>query len=255
MIGLHGGPGLDGAKLRYLLAPLSDVAEVVVPDMRGHGHSDRGTQDTWNLGAWAADVKKLSQALGIERPVVLGTSFGGFVAQYYAATYPEHPAGLILFGTGPRITSLDETVARFREVGGEHAADIVRRAMLTPSKRTFAEWRRVLAPLNSVNQKPDPSIAMLEAERVETPEVNLHFARELKMMDLREKLGAARCPTLIVIGERDLSVPARLGREIVDALPEGLARLEVVPEAAHEVMVDRPAEGYRLVREFLAELS
>lgn len=96
LIGLHGGPGLDGTKLRYQLAPLADVAQVVVPDQRGHGRSDRATPETWNLTTWAADVKNLSDALDIERPAVLGFSFGGGVAQQYASTYLDDPAGLIL---------------------------------------------------------------------------------------------------------------------------------------------------------------
>jgi len=110
LIGLHGGPGLDGTKLRYQLAPLAEVAQVVVPDQRGHGRSDRGGPQTWNLGAWAADVRNLADALGIQQPIVLGVSFGGFVAQQYAATYPKHPAGLILISTGPRFAGMEETV-------------------------------------------------------------------------------------------------------------------------------------------------
>jgi proline-specific peptidase len=255
LIGLHGGPGLDGTKLRYQLAQLGDVAQIVVPDQRGHGRSDYASSESWNLTTWAADVKNLSDALGIEHPVVLGTSFGGFVAQQYAATYPEHPAGLILLSTGPRWASLEEAVARFREAGGEEAAAVVRRAMESPSEQTFAEWRRVLGPLASLNPDPDPLIARLEAGRIETREVNLHFTGEGKVMDLRERLGAVRCPTLVILGEHDATIPAHLGREIVDALPDGLARLERVPHAAHEVMVDNPAESYRLVREFLADLA
>lgn len=255
LIGLHGGPGLDATKLRYQLAPLADEAQVVVPDQRGHGRSDRGSPETWNLASWAADVKNLSDALGIEHPVVLGTSFGGFVAQQYAATYPEHPAGLILLSTGPRWASPEESVARFRAAGGEEAAEVVRRAMESPSEQTVAEWRRVLGPLSSVNPDPDPAIARLEAERIETLDVNVHFTGEGKAMDLRDRLGAVRCPTLVILGEADLTIPTHLGREIVEAIPDGLARMELIPEAAHEVIVDNPAESYRLVRDFLADLA
>ncbi len=255
LIGLHGGPGLDGTRLRYQLAQLAEVAQVVVPDQRGHGRSDRGTPETWNLATWAADVKNLSDALSIEHPVVLGNSFGGFVAQQYAATYPEHPAGLILVSTCSRWASLEETVARFREAGGEEAAEVVRRAMESPSEQTAAEWKRVLGPLASLNPDPDPSIARLDAKRIETLDVNAHFAHEGRVMDLRDRLGAVRCPTLVILGEADLTVPAHLGREIVKAIPDGLARLELVPEAAHEVMIDQPAETNRLIREFLANLA
>lgn len=255
LVGLHGGPGLDATKLRYQLARLADVAQVVVPDQRGHGRSDRGSPETWNLATWAADVKNLSDALGIEHPVVLGVSFGGFVAQQYAATYPDHPAGLILLSTGPRWGSLEELVTRFREAGGEEAAEVVRRDWESPSEQTFDELRRLLGPLESLNPHPDPLIARLEAERIETKDVNLHFMAEGKVMDLRDRLSAVRCPTLVVLGEADLTIPTHLGREIVEAIPDGLARLELVPEAAHEVLVDNPAESYRLIREFLADLA
>ncbi len=86
-------------------------------------------------------------------------------------------------------------------------------------------------------------------------DVNLHFMKEGKAMDFREGLGAVRCPTLVILGSRDPLVPTRLGREIVEAVPDGLARLELIDEAAHDVMVDNPADSYRVVREFLAELA
>jgi pimeloyl-ACP methyl ester carboxylesterase len=253
LIGLHGGPGLDGTKLRYQLARLAEVAQVVVPDQRGHGRSDRAGPESWNLASWAADVKNFSDALGIGRPGVLGVSFGGFVAQVYAAAHPEQPAGLILISTGPRFAGLDETVNRFREVGGEEAADIVRRDWESPSEKTAVEWSRVCAPLMSL--RTDPVIDRLRAQRIETMDVNRHFMDEGKAMDLRHRLGAVRCPTLVVLGEEDPLVPIRLGHEIVDAVPDGLGRLELIPGAAHDVMLDNPAESYRVVREFLAELA
>jgi len=147
LLGLHGGPGLDGTKLRHQLAALADVAQVVVPDQRGHGRSDRGSPETWNLAAWATDVKSLSDALGIEHPVVLGNSFGGFVAQEYAALYPDHPAGLVLLSTCPRLPGPEETAARLREVGGEEAEGVFWRNWRSPSENALKEWRRVVGPL------------------------------------------------------------------------------------------------------------
>ena len=150
---------------------------------------------------------------------MLGNSFGGFVAQQYAATYPEHPAGLILISTGPRFAGLEETVERFREVGGEEAADVVRRDWESPSEETAAEWERVCSPLASLRTDRDPLIARLEAARIRTMDVNLHFMSEGKAMDLRDRLGTVRCPTLVILGEHDPLVPTRLGREIVEAIP------------------------------------
>ena len=156
LIGLHGGPGIDGSRARHYLAPLADVAQVVVPDQRGHGRSDHGTADTWNLATWAADVKGLCDALGIEHPIVLGSSFGGAVAQAYATAYPGDPAGLILVSTGPRFPDTEDLVAGFREAGGDEAADVVRRDLEEPTEETLAEWQRVCVPLLSRNPSQDP---------------------------------------------------------------------------------------------------
>src|SRR5439155_2922053 len=65
LLGLHGGPGVDGTGLRYALAPLAEVAQVIVPDQRGHGRSEGGTPASWNLPHWAADVEGFCEALGV----------------------------------------------------------------------------------------------------------------------------------------------------------------------------------------------
>jgi pimeloyl-ACP methyl ester carboxylesterase len=254
IVGLHGGPGLDGSKLRYQLAPLVDFAQVVVPDQRGHGRSDYGTPQTWNLATWAEDVKNLCDVLGIAHPVILGISFGGGVAQHYAATYPDHPAGLILVSTVPRLPSSEELVARFREVGGDVAADVMRRDAEAPTEETFAEWMRVCHPLLSRHGARDPLLAQVEAARIQTIDVNLHYmSDEGKKADHRSELARVRCPTLVVVGEFDPLVPTYLGREIVQAIPDGLAELQVVPDAAHEVFADNPQRSYACVREFIAK--
>jgi proline iminopeptidase len=254
LIGLHGGPGLDGSKLRYQLAPLADAAQVVVPDQRGHGRSDGGGQETWNLRTWADDVKSFCDALEIARPVVLGVSFGGFVAQGYAAAYPEHPSALILISTGPRLGSIDEAVERFRDVGGDEAAEIVRRDWEAPTEETAAEWRRICGPLLAL--RSDPALDRVRAARIETIDVNVHFMKEEgRSMDLRDRLAAVRCPTLVVAGERDPLVPPAIAREIVEAIPDRLARLEVIAAASHDVLADNPDESYRVLREFLSELA
>jgi len=83
---------------------------VIVPDQRGHGRSDAGTPESWNLPTWAADIRSLCNVLGVDRPVILGLSFGGFVARQYAISYPEEIAGLILISTAPRLPAPEEVI-------------------------------------------------------------------------------------------------------------------------------------------------
>jgi len=256
LIGLHGGPGLDGTKMRYQLASLADTMQVVVPDQRGHGRSDLSTSDRWNLATWAMDVRGLSDALGIERPIVFGSSFGGFVAQQYAASQPDHPAGLILASTCPRLPTPEELIERFRKVGGDEAAEVVRRNSEAPTTETKAEWMRVCGPLLSLKHDPDPLVAALDSVRIQTMDVNLHFfEHEGNTMDLRPALRNVRCPTLVLVGEHDPLTPVHLCHEILAAVPGGLARLEVIPDAAHDLATDSPEHTYRSIRQFIADLA
>lgn len=254
VIALHGGPGIDGAKLRFQLAQLADAAQVVVPDQRGHGRSDVGAPQTWNLDQWAADVEAFADVLGIERPVVLGESFGGFVAQRYASAYPDRPAAMILVSCGPRFVRHEEIAAQAASAGGADLASVItRRGGAGEEAEAEEEWARVVEPLLSV--RPDPVLDRVEQLRIRTMEVNRHFEAEGSRLDLRPGLAHVRCPTLVIVGERDVLVPARLGQEIVEALPPGLGRLEVVRDASHNVLTDNPTESRRLISEFVAQAA
>jgi proline iminopeptidase len=255
VLALHGGPGADATGLRCALAPLAGAAQLVVPDQRGHGRSDRGAPATWNLAQWAADVRELCEVTGLQAPVVLGRSFGGFVAQQYAATYPQHPAGLILMATSPRVPGREEIVARFREIGGDHAADVMRQDLEAPSDQSAAQWARACGPLLSRRTNPDPAWARAQAARIQSPEVYQHFQHgEARTLDLRPALRNVRCPTLVIVGEHDPLVPASLAQEIIAAIPDSLGRLEVIPHAAHTVETDNPAATFDVIRGFVASL-
>jgi pimeloyl-ACP methyl ester carboxylesterase len=57
------------------------------------------------------------------------------------------------------------------------------------------------------------------------------------------------------VGEHDPVSPVAWVEEIVTAMPNGLARLQVVPNAAHDIATDNPEFTNRCIREFIAELT
>jgi pimeloyl-ACP methyl ester carboxylesterase len=139
---LHGGPGFDHSMFKPAFAPLADVAQLVLLDHRGNGRSDRGDPVFWTLDQWGDDVRAFCDTLGIEGPIVLGYSFGGFVAQSYAIRHPNHPAKLILYSTSPVL--LDEPVLNaFEAIGGTEAREIATRCFANRTEATTAEFRRV----------------------------------------------------------------------------------------------------------------
>jgi pimeloyl-ACP methyl ester carboxylesterase len=99
---LHGGPGFDHSIYKPAYSALADVAQTIYLDHRGNGRSEDGPREGWNLAQWGDDVGAFCEALGIDRPIVLGALFGGMVALSYATRHPDHPSKLILISTEAR---------------------------------------------------------------------------------------------------------------------------------------------------------
>lgn len=249
LLGLHGGPGIDGAQMRYFLRPAQEWSTVVVPDQRGHGLSDRSVPAEWTLARWAEDVRDLVQRLGLEDVVLVGTSFGGFVAQHFLAAYPGVVRGGVIVGSAPRRASVEETVERYREVGGDRAAEVMRRTMTEPSPENEAEWARVCGPLSRI-RPPDEELARIQRERVNTPDVNAHFMDALQDLDLRPDLAAVTDPMLVLVGQKDPLAPPRLAAEIREHASGTDVTVHVIEGASHQVLWDQPSQAFDLIREF-----
>jgi pimeloyl-ACP methyl ester carboxylesterase len=111
---LHGWPGHRG-DYRDVAARLEPHADVVVPDLRGFGESDRHDRppkEAYSADAQAASVLGLIDELGLDRPVLVGYDVGSRVARAIAATRPGAIRALVLSppmpGAGERILHTDE---------------------------------------------------------------------------------------------------------------------------------------------------
>ncbi|WP_158674546.1 alpha/beta fold hydrolase [Streptomyces hoynatensis] len=253
LLGLHGGPGIDGGQLRHFLAPQQEWATVIVPDQRGHGRSSRSTPAHWTLTRWAEDVREFVDALGLEDVILLGTSFGGFVVQRFLADHPGVVRGGVVVGSSPRRATPGEIVARYRDLGGEEPARVMARVLSDPSPRNEAEWARVCAPFSRL-RPPDEALGRIVRERVETPEVNAHFMATFDDLDLRADLAAVREPILVLAGARDPLTPPGVAAEI--GRHSGAAvTFHLVEGASHQVLWDRPEEADGLLRAFARSLG
>ena len=117
VVAVHGGPGLDHMAVKSALGPLAGDVQVVYFDLRGHGRSDRSSAEFWDLRSWADDLRRLCDALGLDKPVVLGSSFGGDVALAYAGLFPDHPGGVILASTTGGRSDQQRVIEAFGRIG------------------------------------------------------------------------------------------------------------------------------------------
>ncbi len=165
VVAVHGGPGVDGAGLRHVLAPLADDAELVVPDQRGHGRSDLATAASWRLDDWADDLAGVIGALQLHRPVVVGVSFGGWVALRYAARHPGQLGGLVIAASTARLLSVEEGAERMGSLGGPASAAAWRAAYADPALEASPAFERHVLSLMAVRE-PSPALRAVRAAQV-----------------------------------------------------------------------------------------
>ena len=248
---VHGGPGFDHTPQKRFAPWLAEFAQIVCYDQRGHGRSDHGTPETWNLDHWADDIVRLCDALGIEKPIVLGSSFGGIVTQAYAIKYPNHPSKLILHSTTPHF-SLQRIARKFECLGGAAARDIATALWRDPGDpELFEPYRRVCMPLYNVNSRNSTQMDQLA---ISTPSVLTHFYSfdgEGHRFDFRKRLAHIECPVLVMAGTEDPICPIEDAEEIVDGLPPGVCTFKRFDDCGHGVHWDDPEGFVAAVRDFV----
>jgi pimeloyl-ACP methyl ester carboxylesterase len=151
---LHGGPGVDHSEFKVGFSQLADIAQVIYLDHRGNGRSDSGATDRWNLATWADDVRAFCDVLEINRPIVLGHSFGGIVALYYATRYPDHPAKLILASTSVQPIG-ERSYSMFESLSGRAARAAAVEFWTNPKKDTAKKYNHLCLPLYNQRRLPD----------------------------------------------------------------------------------------------------
>lgn len=245
---LHGGPGFDHSSFKPLFSELVDVAQIVYLDHRGNGRSEPGERRDWTLAQWGDDVRAFCEALGIERPIVLGQSFGGMVAMAYATRHPDHPGKLVLSSTTARMR-LERILRVFERLGGESAREAARAYWTNPGEKTLPDYARICIPLyNQTPQDPDG-----QKRTLWNLDVLFHFSGgEGPRFDLTGDLGRIRCPTLVLAGEEDPITPVEDALDIAAALPPESVRLDRFAGCGHGVFRDQPAPALTRLREFIS---
>lgn len=245
---VHGGPGYDHSSFRSFFARLRDLVHIVYFDLRSHGRSSPRPAEEWTLDVFADDIVRLSEALGLVKPIVLGQSFGGFVVQRYLARHAAHPAKAILSSTSHHY-ALERKIAGFGRLGGPEAEAAARDFWSRPNEASWAVYDRVCRALyNTTPQDP------LGAKRLRfRPDILFHSAGgEQRQMDLRPGLAGVQCPVLLMAGEQDPVTPIEDAEEIAAALPAQWLQFARFPGVGHGPWRDDPEATERVLRAFLS---
>jgi proline iminopeptidase len=250
---LHGGPGLDHSGFRPWLSPLADLAQLIYVDLRGQGRSAAAPLETCTISQMADDLEALRQYLGIERPVVIGHSFGGFVALTYATRYPDNLAGLVMLDSAAKLNA-EAAMATAQRLLHDHpdvlAALVQGFSGGINTDEDLHVWWKEVAPLYIQNYDPIIAGTMFDRMVMKVDVLKQVFGSgELASYDLTGKLDLIKPPVLAICGEGDWITPVDSSWTIAQKVPIG--KLVVLQEAGHFSYLEQSAQFIQVMREFL----
>jgi 3-oxoadipate enol-lactonase len=236
--------GGTGGDLRNAPGPFAwpgaQAFTLLAYDHRGLGRSRELTDAQPTMGDFAGDALALVDQLGWERFAVIGTSFGGMVAQELALRAGERIERLALLCTS---------------AGGRCGASYPLHELyaLAPPQRV-----RTLVGLLDTRAEHDAELAAaiagyLELDRslAATDEPSAGLLRQLEARgehDTCERLGTLDVPTLVAAGRYDGIAPPARAKELARAIPG--ARLELF-DGGHGFFLQDP-RAWPKIAEFLA---
>ena len=249
---LSGGPGYDSDYFWFGPAfhTLGRTRRVVTYDQRGTGRSAPvGPGDSVTVADFVADLDALREALGVPQLDLLGHSWGGYLAQAYAAAHGDRVAHLVLVGSAA--PKFSDTIFLFSQVFPErdmntpfakgratgdtaliHAALRVYTTMIFYSPEHGEAWRRLGAGLKFNHFQ------------------SAQLGRDLDRLDFTPALKDFNFPTLVTTGRYDMNVAPLTAYRIHQAIRG--SRFQVFEKSSHIPFYEEPEAFTKVLGEFLS---
>jgi L-proline amide hydrolase len=256
LLALHGGPG----STHNYFAPLEGLAEqrpVVMYDQIGCGNSDRPTDIEWGVDVFRDEVDAVRDQLGLERIHLLGTSWGGMLAQEHVLSGAQGLVSLILSSTLANLALWNEEQLKLRaqlppdvidvldrhEAAGTYDDPEYERAMAAYFDRHFYRGPQPRAELEAMaaGKATDVYRAMQGPNEWTT-------TGTLKGWDTRQRLHEIDVPTLVVRGRYDMCTEP-IARELVERIPN--AREVVLEQSSHTPVLEETDRYLEVVGSFV----
>ncbi len=232
MLLMHGGSGLDHTYFRPWLDTLSDQVQLIYYDQLGQGRSTRPqSYEGISMGTWADEADALRASLGHERIILLGHSFGGFIAQEYALRHGDHLEGLILCDTAPVLDYQDVIMANAQSRGTPEQVQAVIAGLSAPvaDDASFQQLLTTILPLYFNTYDPEVGKQMDDAIQYSAQGFNM-------------------------AGRHDWITPPAQGAERLHAgLPN--AKLVIFEESGHFPFIEEHDKFVHAVRDWLNSLG
>jgi proline iminopeptidase len=265
---INGGPGGTHHYFHPWFSKAKKYARVIYYDQRGCGLSDfEPGEEGYSVHQAVEDLDAIREALDIDKWVVLGYSYGGFLAQFYTVNHPENVAGLILLGASPGMRADTGKSRQSQYMSEEEKARIkeIRKELQQLSKEKKLprkEYIQLLLYNNILNGdwkrqnffKPSKErlseFALYEWDH----DVNFNgiMNRSQGTVDLTGAFEANPIPTLILEGKYDLTW-GEIKPEVLQKNHPN-AKMIVFENAGHGIYDEEPEKFFAVLKDFLKNL-
>ncbi len=237
-------PGIGGAARLWepqLASFRAAGYEPLALDLPGYGA--RPPVDHMDFDMLAADVEAHVDRHGLARPVLVGHSFGGMIAQTCLRRNPDGYRAAVLSGTSPA----------FGDPTGEFQKRfIAARLGALDSGRSMAELAAAIADeLMSAGADPAGRRLLVEVLGTIAPRSYRAVIHCLIGFDERANLGAIRIPVLCLVGEHDRNAPPSMMRRMAEKIPG--ARFVCLAGVGHMPNLEAPRAHDAAILDFLRE--
>jgi len=238
----------DGLCWAPVAEALCGEFDVILVDMRGHGRSE-APEDGYTLEKMARELAGLIQALGLEKPVILGHSMGAIATLTLAGLFPELPSAILLEDPPAFWRSQEDDFGRAQN------RNSLEDWIYSNKRKT---WDDLLAELRTNN--PTWSEAEVKPWIDSKHLFSLKIAALVNPADLvsinfPSLVRRISCPALFI--SADPKCGAASGEDDIARLKVGLPQLQVVqiPGAGHSIRRDQFDRYMAVVRQALVELQ
>jgi len=248
---LHGGPGSDHLAFKKNSLALQKYAQLIFIDHRGCGRSKKTKASDYTLENNIEDVEALRKHLGLEIIYLLGTSYGGHVAQGYAIRYPNRVKKLILVATSPSYRFIEEAKNTLQQRGDKEQIDLAEHLWNGTFKnhQHVLKYLKAMAPLYSTKTKRK-TLAGKKGAIWSHEALNYGFKHFLRHFDFIPHLKKIKCPTLVLAGDRDWICAAHTqAKTIAKHIPH--AQLKIFKNCGHSVAIDAQNRYINAIKHFI----
>ncbi len=256
---INGGPGFSSEGFISLAKRLSTNHTTILYDQRGTGKSTMLNLDsnTITMDLMTTDIERLRTHLGYESWVVLGHSFGGMMANYYASKHPQRVEAIIASSSGGidlhLLGNAGRGVSDNLNAQQNDSLNYWREQIRLGDTSYTARlgMARSMAPAYIFNDQYAPTIA----KRLTQGNLSLNRLVWNNLIaieyDCKEVLKAYQKPVLILQGKNDI-IPVELALRAEAVFPQ--ATLLLLDSCGHYGWLDRPRAYFSAIDPFLAQI-